>query len=101
MNSDNPFASKVNDLRMVAGGAQAEEYYEGVRVGPPPDLPSLLLHNRIVYVGMPLVSSVTEVLVAQMLYLNYESPSKAVYMYINSMGNSTGGGFETEAFAIM
>ena len=29
MNSDNPFASKVNDLRMVAGGAQAEEYYEG------------------------------------------------------------------------
>merc|ERR1740124_1779870 len=30
---------------MVAGGAAAEEYYEGVRIGPPPDLPSLLLQN--------------------------------------------------------
>jgi hypothetical protein len=30
-----------------------------VRIGPPPDLPSLLLANRIVYIGMPLVPSVT------------------------------------------
>jgi ATP-dependent Clp protease protease subunit len=30
------------------------------RLGPPPDLPSLLLHNRIVYVGMALVPAVTE-----------------------------------------
>ena len=28
-------------------------------IGPPPDLPSLLLNNRIIYVGMPLVPSVT------------------------------------------
>ena len=66
-------------------------------VGPPPDLPSLLLHNRIVYLGMPLVSSVTELIVAQLLYLNYENPSKSVYFYVNSPGS---GGFETEAFAI-
>ena len=32
---------------MVAGGA-AQETYDGVRIGPPPDLPSLLLSKRIV-----------------------------------------------------
>merc|ERR1712228_798262 len=90
----------------VAGGAQAyqEEMYDGVRVGPPPDLPSLLLHNRIVYMGMPLVPSVTELIVAQLLYLNYESTEKPVYMYINSPGTSSSSGqttaFETEAFAV-
>merc|ERR1719231_1122279 len=73
---------------------------DGVRVGPPPDLPSLLLHNRIIYLGAPLVPSVTELVVAQLLYLNYESPSKGVYMYVNSVGTSGGGAFETEAFAI-
>ena len=67
---------------------------------PPPDLPSLLLNNRIVYLGMPLVPSVTELIVAQLLYLNYDNPSKEVYMYINSIGNAGGQAFETESFAI-
>merc|ERR1719451_225668 len=66
---------------MVAGGA-AQETYDGVRIGPPPDLASLLLHNRIVYLGMPMVSAVTELIVAELLYLNYESPSKPVTLYI-------------------
>jgi len=85
---------------MMQGGAQV---VDGARIGPPPDLPSLLLNNRIVYLGMPLVSSVTELIVAQLLYLNYESPEKAVYMYVNSVGTNAGNrilGFETEAFAI-
>ena len=55
----------------VTGGA-AQETYDGVRIGPPPDLASLLLHNRIVYLGMPMVSAVTELIVAELLYLNYE-----------------------------
>eukprot|EP00966_Prymnesium_polylepis_P268974 6213527-Prymnesium_polylepis.2 len=70
---------------------------DGVRVGPPPDLPSLLLNNRIVYVGAPLVPAVAELIVAQLLFLNYESQEKGVYMYINSPGS---GGFETDSFAI-
>ena len=85
------------------GGAAAQSY-DGVRIGPPPDLPSLLLHNRIVYIGMPLVPSVTELILAQLLYLNYESSDKPIYMYINSSGTSLPDGravgFETEAFAI-
>jgi ATP-dependent Clp protease protease subunit len=76
----------------------------GVRIGPPPDLPSLLLHNRIVYIGMPLVPAVTELVIAELLYLNYESTTEPITMYINSSGTTTAAGqpvgFETEAFAI-
>lgn len=78
--------------------------HTGVRIGPPPDLPSLLLHNRIVYIGMPLVPAVTELIIAELLYLNYESTSDPITMYINSSGTTTADGqsvgFETEAFAI-
>jgi ATP-dependent Clp protease protease subunit len=76
----------------------------GVAIGPPPDLPSLLLHNRIVYIGMPLVPAVTELIIAELLYLNYESTTDPITMYINSSGTTTANGqsvgFETEAFAI-
>jgi ATP-dependent Clp protease protease subunit len=71
---------------------------------PPPDLPSLLLKERIVYLGMPLVSAVTELIVAELLYLQYEDPEKPIKIYINSTGTSHYSGepvgFETEAFAI-
>ena len=81
---------------------------------PPPDLPSLLLKERIVYLGLQLFSDedakrqlgmdVTELIIAQLLYLEFEDPEKPIYFYINSTGTSwyTGDavGFETEAFAI-
>jgi len=93
-------APRAAGPRMMQSGAAT---VDGVRVGPPPDLPSLLLHNRIVYIGLPLVPSVTELVVAQLLYLNYESPDKSVYLYVNSVGTSLGNqiaAFETEAFAM-
>lgn len=100
----NEYKTIIDGMQMVSGGAQAEEYYEGVRIGPPPDLPSLLLHNRIVYIGMPLVPAVTELIIAELLYLNYESTTDPITMYINSSGTTTATGqqvgFETEAFAI-
>ena len=81
---------------------------------PPPDLESLLLKERIVYLGMPLFSSdeikqqvgidVTQLIIAQLLFLQFDDPDKPIYFYINSTGTSwyTGDaiGFETEAFAI-
>ncbi|WP_413173606.1 ATP-dependent Clp protease proteolytic subunit [Anabaena azotica] len=81
---------------------------------PPPDLPSLLLKERIVYLGMPLVSAdeykrqtgvdVTKLIIAQLLYLKFDNPDKPIFFYINSTGTSwyTGDsiGYETEAFAI-
>ncbi|MDJ0731669.1 MAG: ATP-dependent Clp protease proteolytic subunit [Crocosphaera sp.] len=81
---------------------------------PPPDLESLLLKERIIYLGLPLFSSdeikqqvgidVTQLIIAQLLYLQFDNPDKPIYFYINSTGTSwyTGDaiGFETEAFAI-
>lgn len=81
---------------------------------PPPDLPSLLLKERIVYLGLPLFSSddakrqlgvdVTKLIIAQLLYLQFDSAEKPIFFYINSTGTSwyTGDavGYETEAFAI-
>ena len=64
-------------LTVTSGmGGATPQSYDGVRIGPPPDLPSLLLHNRIVYIGMPLVPAVTELIIAELLYLNYESADK-------------------------
>ncbi|KAI3918615.1 hypothetical protein MKX01_041935 [Papaver californicum] len=70
---------------------------------PPPDLASYLYKNRIVYMGMSLVPSVTELILAEFLYLQYEDDKKPIYLYINSTGTTKGGeklGYETEAFAI-
>ncbi len=81
---------------------------------PPPDLPSLLLKERIVYLGLPLFSDddtkrqlgmdVTELIIAQLLFLEFDNAEKPIYFYINSTGTSwyTGDaiGYETEAFAI-
>jgi ATP-dependent Clp protease, protease subunit len=53
---------------------------------------------------MPLVPAVTELIIAELLYLNYESTTDPITMYINSSGTTTADGqsvgFETEAFAI-
>jgi len=53
---------------------------------------------------MPLVPAVTELVIAELLYLNYESTTDPITMYINSSGTTTASGqavgFETEAFAI-
>lgn len=73
--------------------------------GPPPDLPSLLLNARIVYIGMPLLPAVTELVVAELLFLNYEQNDRPGYMYIMSGGsiNEKGEavGVDSEAYAIL
>lgn len=84
--------------------AQSPYYGDAYFRTPPPDLPSLLLKERIVYLGMPLVPAVTELIIAELLYLQYDDPEKPIYIYINSTGTSSYNGepvgFETEAFAI-
>lgn len=83
---------------------QAPYYGDNFYRTPPPDLPSLLLKERIVYLGMPLVPAVTELIVAELLYLQSDDPEKPIKIYINSTGTSGYSGdpigFETEAFAI-
>lgn len=52
-----------------------------------------------------LVPSVTELVISELLWLNYASPEKPVYVYLNSTGSQTmqgeAVGFETEATAIL
>lgn len=71
----------------------------------PPDLPSLLLDGRICFIGMPLVPAVTELVISELLWLNYAAPEKPVYIYINSSGSQNARGeavgFEQEATAIL
>lgn len=71
----------------------------------PPDLPSMLLNSRICFLGMALVPSVTELIVAQLLWLSADSAEKPIYFYINSSGTQSpegeSVGFETEAYAII
>ncbi|KAM7494030.1 hypothetical protein LguiB_028639 [Lonicera macranthoides] len=70
---------------------------------PPPDLASFLFKNRIVYLGMSLVPSVTELILAEFVYLQYEDDKKPIYLYINSTGTTKGDqklAYDAEAFAV-
>jgi len=91
-------------MNLPIQAVQSPYYGDAYYRTPPPDLPSLLLKERIVYLGMPLVPAVTELIVAELLYLQYEDPEKPIKIYINSTGTSSYNGepigFETEAFAI-
>ncbi len=50
------------------------------------DIYSLLLKERIVFLGTPIDDQVANLIVAQLLYLNHEDPDKEIQMYINSPG---------------
>lgn len=50
------------------------------------DIYSLLLRNRIVFLGTPINDQVANIVVAQLLYLNQEDPDKEIQMYINCPG---------------
>lgn len=50
------------------------------------DIYSLLLKERIVFLGTPISDQVANVIVAQLLYLDGQDPEKMIRMYINSPG---------------
>jgi ATP-dependent Clp protease protease subunit len=50
------------------------------------DIYSLLLRNRIIFLGTPINDQVANVTVAQLLYLSAEDPEAPIQMYINSPG---------------
>ena len=50
------------------------------------DIYSLLLRERIVFLGTPINDSVANLIVAQLLYLDREDPDKDINLYINSPG---------------
>ncbi len=50
------------------------------------DIYSLLLRNRIVFLGTPINDQVANVIVAQLLFLSSEDPEAPIQMYINCPG---------------
>ena len=52
------------------------------------DIYSLLLKERIIFLGTPINSQVANTIVAQLLYLAADDPERDINMYINSPGGS-------------
>ena len=50
------------------------------------DIFSLLLRERIIFLGTPINDQIANLIVAQLLYLNREDPEREIQMYINSPG---------------
>jgi ATP-dependent Clp protease protease subunit len=46
----------------------------------------LLLRNRIVFLGTPINDQISNLIVAQLLYLSSEDPEAPIQMYVNSPG---------------
>jgi ATP-dependent Clp protease, protease subunit len=55
---------------------------------PSQDVYRLLLKERIVFLGSEVNDNVANLLIAQLLYLEGEDPSRDIWLYINSPGGS-------------
>ena len=56
------------------------------------DIYSRLLRDRIIILGNPIGDDLSNLVVAQLLFLESEDPEKDIYMYINSPGGSVTAG---------
>jgi len=56
------------------------------------DIYSLLLKERIVFLGTPIDAMIANIIIAQLLYLAREDDEKDIMMYINSPGGSVTAG---------
>lgn len=62
---------------VVESGARGERAF---------DIYSLLLRERIIFLGTPISDHVANLIIAQLLYLEREDPEKDISVYINSPG---------------
>jgi ATP-dependent Clp protease protease subunit len=56
------------------------------------DIFSRLLRERIIFLGTPIDDMVSNLIVAQLLFLEAEDPEKDIFLYINSPGGSVTAG---------
>lgn len=72
---------------------RAVTVYEQTSRGERPyDIYSLLLTNRIVFLGMPIDDMAANYIIAQLLFLESEDPDKDIHLYINTPGGSVTAG---------
>lgn len=56
------------------------------------DIYSRLLKDRIIFLGCPVDDAISNLIIAQLLFLESEDPEKDIYLYINSPGGSVTAG---------
>jgi ATP-dependent Clp protease protease subunit len=56
------------------------------------DIFSRLLKDRIVFIGTPIDDNISNLVIAQLLFLDAEDPEKDIFLYINSPGGSVSAG---------
>jgi ATP-dependent Clp protease protease subunit len=56
------------------------------------DIFSRLLRERIIFLGQPIDDTISNLVVAQLLFLEAEDPEKDIFVYINSPGGSVSAG---------
>ena len=56
------------------------------------DIYSRLLKDRIVFIGSPIDDMVSNLVIAQLLFLQAEDPERDIYLYVNSPGGSVTAG---------
>jgi ATP-dependent Clp protease protease subunit len=56
------------------------------------DIYSLLLRNRIIFLGTPVDDTIANLIVAQLLFLAQDDPDRDIQLYINSPGGSIDAG---------
>jgi ATP-dependent Clp protease, protease subunit len=56
------------------------------------DIYSRLLRERLIFIGGPIEDEMANLIIAQMLYLEYEDPEKEIQLYVNSPGGSATAG---------
>ena len=62
------------------------------------DIYSLLLKERIIFLGTPINAQVANTIVAQLLYLAADDPERDINMYINSPGGSVYDGMASQRY---
>lgn len=56
------------------------------------DIYSRLLKDRIIFIGSPIDDNIANLVIAQMLFLEAEDPTKDIFLYINTPGGSVTAG---------
>ena len=56
------------------------------------DIFSRLLMDRIIFLGVPINDDVSNIIIAQLLFLQADSPEKDIYIYVNSPGGIVSAG---------
>jgi len=81
-----PFAEHGFDYTVPVVVEQSERGERGY------DIFSRLLKDRIIFLGTPIVDEVANIVIAQLLFLEFEDPDKDINVYINSPGGYVSSG---------